>query len=123
MKDDREGASKPFVEAVQKLRFLAKAIEDSLVPGSIRVLVESGHRVNLGQQYSFVVDVPQAGLRDVLLRAYVPPDGYPVTLDLFEDERPVCGSLTELETAILRFLGNRDVKQRLLEVKDLVKAA
>ena len=118
LKDDRVGSS-PFNEAVQKLRSLAAALEASLVPSAIEVRVEAGHRVNLGQQYSFVVRVPKAGIRDVLLRAYVPTDGFPVTLDLFDDDHPKCMDIDQLEATILRFLGHADVKQRLLEVKDI----
>ena len=68
LKDDRDGAS-PYQEVVQKLRALAGAIEASLGPGDIEVRVEAGHRVHLGQQYSFVVRVPKAGLREVDARA------------------------------------------------------
>jgi len=118
LKDDRGGSS-PFREAVQKLRALAAAIEASLVPNAIEVRIETGHRVNLGQQYSFVVRVPKAGIQDVLLRAYVPTDGFPVTFDLFDDEHPKCSNLEQIEVTILRFLAHADVKQRLLEVKDL----
>ncbi|MFO0592498.1 MAG: hypothetical protein U0441_33450 [Polyangiaceae bacterium] len=118
LKDDRAGAS-AFHDAVRKLRAIATALEASLAPDVIDVRVEAGHRVNLGQQYSLVVCVPKAGLRDVLLRAYVPTEGFPVTLDLFDDEHPKCASLDELEATILHFLSHADVKQRLLEVKDV----
>ncbi len=120
LKDDREGTP-PFNEVLQELRALAEAVEESLAPKAkaLEVRVEAGHRVNLGQQYSFVVHVPKAGLQDVLLRAYVPKDGFPVTLDLFDDERRKCSTIEELEMTILNFLGHPDVKQRLLEVKDL----
>jgi hypothetical protein len=118
LRDDRE-ATAAFKEVLRELRALASAIEDSLVPDKITVRVEAGHRVNLGQQYSFVMRVPGADLQDVLLRAYVPGEGFPVTLDLFSDERPKCSSIEALEATILEFLANPDVKQRLLEAKDL----
>ncbi len=118
LKDDRVNSAS-YQEVVKKLRVLATAVEASLSPGAVEVRLEAGHRVNLGQQYSMVVRVPKEGLRDVLLRAYVPSDGFPVTLDLFEDDHPKCLTLAELENTILTFLGHRDVRQRLLEVKDV----
>jgi hypothetical protein len=112
-----EAAPSAYDQIVSKLLDLAAAIEASMVPGTIEVRIEPGYRVNLGQQYSFVFRVPRASFRDVLLRAYVPVDGFPVTLDLFDDNHPACKTLEELEREIIGFLGHRDVKQRLRALK------
>lgn len=121
LKDERGAAPTAHDQVVSKLRDLAAGIEASLTPGTgtIEVRIEPGYRVNLGQQYSFVFRIPKAGFRDVLLRAYVPPGGFPVSLDLFEDNRPQCATLEALEDAIIGFLGHPDVKQRLLSLKDV----
>jgi hypothetical protein len=119
LKDERGEAPSAYDQVVRKLRDLAAAVEASLVPGSIHVRIEPGHRVNLGQQYRFVFLVPSVELRDVLFRAYVPAEGFPVTLDLFDDKHPKCDTLEVLEAEIIDFLGHRDVKQRLLSLKDV----
>jgi hypothetical protein len=119
LKDERAGASSAYNDVLRKLRTLAAAIEASLKPDAIEVSIEPGYRANLGQQYTFVVRVPKAGLRDVLLRAYIPVDGFPVTLDLFDGQQPQCANLDALEMEIIGFLGHSDVKQRLLALKDI----
>lgn len=119
LKDERGEAPSAYDQVVHKLRDLAAAVEASLVPGSIRVRIEPGHRVNLGQQYRFVFLVPSVDFRDVLFRAYVPAEGFPVTLDLLDDKHPKCDTLDVLETEIINFLGHQDVKQRLLSLKDV----
>ncbi len=119
LKDERGEAPSAYDQVVSKLRDLAAAVEASLAPGSIHVRIEPGHRVNLGEQYRFVFLVPKVEFRDVLFRAYVPADGFPVTLDLLDDKHPKCDTLDVLETEIINFLGHRDVKQRLLSLKDV----
>jgi hypothetical protein len=118
LKDERAAAPTDYDRVVNKLRDLAAAIGESLAPG-VEVRVEYGYRVNLGQQYSFAFHVPKIGFRDVLLRAYVPPGGFPVSLDLFDGNAPKCTSLDELEAEIIGFLSHPDVKQRLLSLKDI----
>lgn len=118
LKDDRGGAEVPAHQARQKLQELAEAVGASLGP-NVEVRLEAGQRMRRGQQYSFVVRVPKMDLRDVLFQAYVPTSGLPVTLDLSDDDQPKCASLDELEAAILRFFAQSDVKQRLLEIRDL----
>lgn len=119
LKDERAEEPSAYDQVLHKLRDLAAAVEASLVPGSIQVRIEPGHRVSLGQQYRFVFLVPSIHFRDVLFRAYVPMDGFPVTLDLFDDKHPKCDKLEALETEIIDFLRHRDVKQRLLSLKDM----
>lgn len=114
--DGSANIAQDFEEVLKKLREFAGAIEKSLGQGA-EVLLESGHRVNMGQQYNVVIRIPRLGLRDVLFRAYVPFDGLPVRLDLFEDERPTCPSIADLEETLIQFLREPDVKQRLLEMK------
>lgn len=118
LKDERE-VSRAYHDVLHELQAMAEAIEASLQPDAIEVRIEPGHRVNLGQQFLLVVRVPKADLRDVLLRAYVPADGFPVSLDLFDGQQPRCENLDDLETEILGFLRHPDVKHRLLALKDI----
>lgn len=119
LKEEAGNDLERFRQAVGKLRELAEAVEASFTANTVRVHVEAGHRVNYGQQYNFVVYVDKAKLRDVLFRAYVPPDGFPVTLDLFDIERPECNDVGELENKVLDFLAHKDVKTRILEIREL----
>lgn len=108
-----------YNEVVQKLREIASSMTTALSP-AISVQAEPGHRVNLGDQYNFalLVKVPYP-YRDVLFRAYVPAAGFPVTLDLFEDDKPECHSLDEIVQSVSKFLGHPDVKRRLRALQDL----
>jgi hypothetical protein len=119
LRDEQGAVPDDYDRVVNKLQDLAAGIEASLTSGSatIEVRIEPGYRVNLGQQYSLVLRVPKTGFRDVLLRAYVPVDGFPVSLDLFDDNHPRCDTLEALENEILGFLGHKDVKLRLRSLK------
>lgn len=119
LQEDASGDLDRFKQAVGKLRELAEAVESSFAADTVRVHVEAGHRVNYGQQYSFVLYVDKARLRDVLFRAYVPTDGSPVTLDLFDGEQHECANIEELETKVLEFFKHKDVRARLLEIRQL----
>ncbi|KYF93429.1 hypothetical protein BE17_22240 [Sorangium cellulosum] len=118
LKDERV-VSPEYHDVLRELRAMAAAIEAELLPDTIEVRVEPGHRVNLGQQFLLVVRVPKADLRNVLLRAYVPAEGFPVSLDLFDGQQPRCANLDELEREIIGFLHHPDVKDRLLALKDI----
>jgi hypothetical protein len=111
-----------YNEVVKKLREIADSMTKALSP-AISVQAEPGHRVNLGDQYNFALLVRDPyPYRDVLFRAYVPADGFPVTLDLFEDQKPECRSLDELVDNVTKFLGHADVKRRLTALRDLAAA-
>lgn len=118
LKDERV-VSPAYHDVLRELRAMAAAIEESLMPDTIEVRIEPGHRANLGQQFLLVVRVPKADLRTVLLRVYVPAEGFPVSLDLFDGQQPQCENLDALETEILGFLRHPDVKHRLLALKDI----
>jgi hypothetical protein len=60
-----------------------------------------------------VLAVPSAGFREVLIRAYVPENGYPVNLDFFGEEPVPCRDRQELESEIVRLLQDRNVVARL----------
>lgn len=107
-----------YDEAVAKLREMAEAIQDALgEPFSVRL--EPGYRTNLGQQFKIGVRLADPVFSDILFRAYVPPDGYPVTLDLLEDEHPACRDAGELEQTLLVFLDKQPVKDQLKALRGL----
>jgi hypothetical protein len=102
-----------FREAVQSLREAAAAIQDAGIVSDAEVRVEPGHLVNLGQQFNMVLTIPSRNFRDVLFRAYVPMDGYPVNLDFFGETPVPCPDQARLESEIVRFLSDRNVNARL----------
>jgi len=79
--------------------------------------------VSQGQQFKITVRVPKDHYQDVLFRAYVPFDGYPVTLDLSDDEDHECHDLASLEAEIISFLQRAGIKQRLRGIKRLAAVA
>ncbi len=118
--DSLEAPSKSD-DALDILREAASGLMRRL-GSNVQVRIEPGFSVNIGQQYNMVIRVPtkdQPGYTGNLFRAYIPSDGYPVTLDLFGDRGTVCNSGAELTSAILTFLKHADVVQRLRALKDL----
>ncbi len=114
--------SGPYEQAMSVLREVAKGIEVSLSggqPGVVQVVLEPGFRVNMGQQYRVRILVPKHNLSDTLFRAYVPMDGFPVTLDLFDEQSPSCPDADSLKRTLLDFLRHRDVRLRFLEIQKL----
>ena len=108
-------------ESLEILRESARGLARRLgTPAQVRV--EPGFSVNMGQQYNIIIRIPMAdqpGYTGTLFRAYIPVDGYPVTLDLFGEQGTVCNNSAELTKAILEFLKLANVQQRLKALKDL----
>lgn len=76
-----------------------------------------GHVTNLGQEYRITL-VPRGGpAREyLLLRVHVPAAGYPVQLDLYDDDLAGCNDEAALNNALTEFLGRaatRDVIETL----------
>jgi hypothetical protein len=78
------------------------------------VVVELGHVVEQGQEHQVVVRAPAIGLQDYLLRAYVPFDGFPVTLDTFGDEDRQASSPEALVRELVALMRRDDMVKRLL---------
>ncbi|HSN99314.1 MAG TPA: hypothetical protein VLS89_13555 [Candidatus Nanopelagicales bacterium] len=86
--------------------------------GRVEMRVEPGFLVNMGQQLNLVVAID--GFRDTLFRAYVPVDGFPVTLDLFGEEGFVCKDEAELKATLIDFLKKKEVLLRLRGLHSLI---
>ena len=102
-----------YTEATDVLERFAEALEAQLVPGEIRVMVEPGYQVQMGQQLNVVVAIEARNFRDVLFRAYVPMTGFPVSLDLYGEDAVRCDDETQLADEILQFMGQPEIKSRL----------
>jgi hypothetical protein len=85
---------------------------------AVYIRLEPGFVVNMGQQISVVVSAD--GFKDTLFRAYVPQDGFPVTLDFFGDTGLVCDDEQTLRTRLVQFLKDKDVQMRLKGLHTMV---
>lgn len=115
----RPAAPSGYEEALQKLRDIAAGIQESLGEPFV-VRIEPGYRVNQGQQFKLAIRLKDPEYSDFLFRAYVPPAGFPVTLDLFGEEHPACADVAGLEAKLLEFLRQTEVVQRIDALRDLV---
>lgn len=113
-----------FRKAYNALENVARGIRDTLrSPGSqhnLDVELEPGYITNLGQQFRLRLSIPTRKWQDTLLRAYIPTDGFPVRLDLGEEEPVTCADQGEIERAVLGFLTRPEIDGRLTIVRDLL---
>jgi hypothetical protein len=102
-----------FAEAravlAEAIQVLTKLIDNH----SLKVACEVGHSVNYGVQHNVVVKESDGDFRDIICRAYIPIDGYPVTFDFMEEDLATCGNKKEMEDALVSFFGNTDLKNRI----------
>jgi hypothetical protein len=103
----------PFGQVLDDFRALAARLQGLLAPGSIVVRVEPGYVTKLGQQLRVVVAIPSREFEDVLFRAYVPPGGFPVSLDFFGEDVVECADDAALEREVTGFLGRDEMRTRL----------
>jgi len=115
-------------EALQLLHDLANAIRRKRFQGqkSVQVAVLPGCAVNGGQQYKIAVHLPSGAAADpsytcVLFRAYLPFEGYPVTVDMFGEEERSCADKATLEATLKEILRHPDFKQRLTSLDLMAK--
>ena len=110
-----------YVEATNALHQLVAALERALAPGSVQITLEPGYQTNLGLQINAVVRVPARQFQEVLFRAYVPVDGWPVSLDLGDKQPKPCGDVALLTEEFLGFV--RSVRQRLDALREIAAEA
>ena len=68
----------------------------------VRCRLVPGFSVNLGQEWRVVVQAAE-GPEQILLRAYIDPRGFPVHLDVYDEELVESGDEGQLRTALLQF--------------------
>ena len=62
-----------------------------------------GFATNLGQEWRVVMRAAGGGPEQVLLRAYIAPRGFPVQLDLYDEDLVECVDEDHLHQALLEF--------------------
>ena len=115
-------APRAYTEMYQRVEQAAGWLENQLKGRghSVKVVIEPGHLLNVGQQFNVVVLIPTLNnFRDVLFRAYIPAAGKPVTLDLTGDAPVTCASPQVLERRILDFFALDAIRGRLRALRDL----
>jgi hypothetical protein len=66
--------------------FTSKVSSEILQHSNLTTSLKPGFVVSAGQQYSMLVKIRSSGFEDVVLRFYVPPEGYPVTMSYMGHE-------------------------------------
>jgi len=100
---------------------LGSNMSEGLEAGRLLMVVEPGYLLNIGQQLNVVVRVPGLGVEDVLFRAYIPPTGFPVNLDLYDAEPVACADEDALGEAILQFVAQPAVRNRLATLREMAQ--
>jgi hypothetical protein len=91
-------------------------------PGGIpaEVKVELGHLVTQGQEHRVAIRAPEVGLSDYLLRAFIPPGGYPVVLDMFAEGDRLCDAPESLVAALVELSEQPAMQQRLTSIRSVL---
>ncbi|MFT3774000.1 MAG: hypothetical protein QM820_52210 [Minicystis sp.] len=116
----KEQAAGAYHEVVDLLRGFADKVAAAVNSGGgavADVKLELGHLVNQGQEHRVVIRAPEIGLSDYLLRAFVPPDGYPVVLDLLSEGDRVCDDADGLVAALVELSELAATQQRLAVIR------
>jgi hypothetical protein len=116
----KEQAIDRYREAVDLLHAFAEQVAELLKPpGGVaaEVKVKLGHQVDQGQEYRVVIRAPEIGLSDYLVRAFVPFDGYPVMLDMFEEADRQCDTAESLVAALVELSRRPAMQQRLAAIR------
>lgn len=103
-------------EVVGQLREIAEVVRGMAKP-NVEVDVVPGFATVHGQQFNFSIKLIHGDYvcsNETLFRAYVPTGGYPVHLDLMQEDLTVCVDAQEFQNAILGFFARPAVRCHIL---------
>ena len=109
-----------YLEAVDLLHAFTEQVAHLInQPRGVKaeVKVELGHLVNQGQEHRVAIRATGIGLSDYVLRAFVPADGYPVMLDMFEETDRACADAESLVAALVELSEKPAMRQRLAAIR------
>lgn len=113
-----------YDKVVQELETFATKLDSEVLGGpNLEVLIEPGFKVNAGQQFKVVVVVKTQGYRDIILRAYVPDDGYPVVLSFVGQEAEATNDQMLLQHLYDTIPSNADIQSRLRALRALAETS
>lgn len=111
-----------YEKTKSKLREICDKLETAISKGAKKAVVvtmQPGFRANMGQQLNIVVRIPEQRYQDTLFRAYIPLEGFPVYLDFYAEQPVRAETLEEMDEAVLGFLSQEDIQNRLSDYRDL----
>lgn len=74
---------------------------------------EPGFATNFGQEWRVTIKPVTGTYQQVLFRAYIPLDAYPVEIDLYGGDMTTCANESTLRKALNRFLGLQTVRETI----------
>lgn len=86
--------------------------------GKVLCWRERGFATSFGQEWRVTLKPSADGYQQVLFRAYVPLDGYPVQLDLYAEEMKNCSNKSALQKELNIFLQQRAVQETIDYLSD-----
>ncbi len=114
-----------YQEVLDLLRAFAEQVE-KLINGSkgvgAEVSIELGHLLDQGHEHRVVVRAPSVGFSDYLLRAFIPPQGYPVTLDVLAEVDRSCDGPDALVGALVELSKQPDLQRQLATIRGMLAA-
>jgi hypothetical protein len=116
----REQTNERYREAVDLLHAFAEQVAELINQpggGTAEVKVELGHLVNQGQEHRIAIRAPEIGMSDYVLRAFVPPDGYPVVLDAFSEADRACATAESLVATLVELSAQPSMRQQLAAIR------
>jgi hypothetical protein len=94
---------KQFMQGIQE--FVDNKVICSATPG---------FTLTIGQEWRIVLSpAAKPSFAWVLLRVYLLPDGFPVTLNVYNDELLECKKLADLRKALMEYLENPNVQESI----------
>ena len=81
--------------------------------GKVRCQRERGFVTNLGQEWRVVIQAASGGPAQVMFRAHVPVQGFPVLLDLHEEALIDCQDEAALRAQLEQFLQDENVRAQI----------
>ena len=95
--------SDPAAGAIKVLEEFCAGVE-RFTKKKARCQLRRGFSTNLGQEWRIILHSSAGGPDQLLFRAHVPPGGYPVRLDLYEDRLTECIDEAALRAQLKRAL-------------------
>ncbi|MCX7044741.1 MAG: hypothetical protein NTX50_04535 [Candidatus Sumerlaeota bacterium] len=110
----------PIDKVKARLQTFCEGLQAKIFPsGNGFIGIEPSFEVNMGREMKIVIEIPWRKFRTVFFRAYIPIDGFPVTLDLFGDEPIRCLNMDELDRNLGDFLEKPDILSSLKQYMDM----
>lgn len=99
-------------DSLQVIDRFCQSIQDYTY-GKVLCWRERGFATSFGQEWRVTVKPSADGYQQVLFRAYIPLDGYPVQLDLYAEEMKTCSNKSALQKELNVFLQQSAIQETI----------